>query len=77
MKRQFPAFTCSGQITGFGGWHMGNQSQDEVFLAAQEAVGAHRDSQGKIFCFNCKNLPTLLSQNIFVRLKNYESKLSC
>jgi hypothetical protein len=25
---------------------MGNQSQDEVFLAAQEAVGAHRDSQG-------------------------------
>lgn len=25
----------------------GNQSQDEVFLAAQEAVGAHRDSQGK------------------------------
>lgn len=28
---------------------MGNQSQDEVFLAAQEAVGAHRDSQGKIF----------------------------
>lgn len=33
---------------GFGGWHMGNQSQDEVFLAAQEAVGAHRDSQGKI-----------------------------
>nr|XP_022903211.1 longitudinals lacking protein, isoforms A/B/D/L isoform X7 [Onthophagus taurus] len=35
---------ASGQ--GFGGWHMGNQSQDEVFLAAQEAVGAHRDSQG-------------------------------
>lgn len=28
---------------------MGNQSQDEVFLAAQEAVGAHRDSQGKIY----------------------------
>lgn len=36
------------QFSGFGGWHMGNQSQDEVFLAAQEAVGAHRDSQGKI-----------------------------
>jgi hypothetical protein len=36
-------------IAGFGGWHMGNQSQDEVFLAAQEAVGAHRDSQGKIY----------------------------
>ncbi|XP_076272080.1 longitudinals lacking isoform X4 [Rhynchophorus ferrugineus] len=30
---------------GFGHWQMGNQSQDEVFLAAQEAVGAHRDSQ--------------------------------
>lgn len=28
---------------------MGNQNQDEVFLAAQEAVGAHRDSQGKIY----------------------------
>ncbi|KAK4877028.1 hypothetical protein RN001_009534 [Aquatica leii] len=34
-----------GSSQGFGGWHMGNQSQDEVFLAAQEAVGAHRDSQ--------------------------------
>lgn len=34
---------------GFSAWHMtGNQAQDEVFLAAQEAVGAHRDSQGKI-----------------------------
>lgn len=33
---------------------MGNQSQDEVFLAAQEAVGAHRDSQGKI----CDPVPT-------------------
>ncbi|XP_022903210.1 longitudinals lacking protein, isoforms H/M/V isoform X6 [Onthophagus taurus] len=37
---------ASGQ--GFGGWHMGNQSQDEVFLAAQEAVGAHRDSQESV-----------------------------
>lgn len=36
-------------ILGFGGWHMGNQNQDEVFLAAQEAVGAHRDSQGRIY----------------------------
>ncbi|XP_019881134.1 longitudinals lacking protein, isoforms A/B/D/L isoform X20 [Aethina tumida] len=34
-----------GGNQGFGNWHMGNQSQDEVFLAAQEAVGAHRDSQ--------------------------------
>ncbi|XP_044747962.1 longitudinals lacking protein, isoforms A/B/D/L isoform X8 [Coccinella septempunctata] len=35
-----------GSSQGFGSWHLGNQSQDEVFLAAQEAVGAHRDSQG-------------------------------
>ncbi|XP_025834636.1 longitudinals lacking protein, isoforms H/M/V isoform X18 [Agrilus planipennis] len=34
-----------GSSQGFGNWHMGNQNQDEVFLAAQEAVGAHRDSQ--------------------------------
>ncbi|XP_056648387.1 longitudinals lacking protein, isoforms H/M/V isoform X2 [Diorhabda carinulata] len=38
-----------GSSQGFGGWHMGNQSQDEVFLAAQEAVGAHRDSQDENF----------------------------
>lgn len=37
-----------GSSQGFQ-WHMGNQNQDEVFLAAQEAVGAHRDSQGRIF----------------------------
>ncbi|XP_025834635.1 longitudinals lacking protein isoform X17 [Agrilus planipennis] len=50
-----------GSSQGFGNWHMGNQNQDEVFLAAQEAVGAHRDSQGfpecsmrrsKYFCTN-------------------------
>ncbi|XP_025834630.1 longitudinals lacking protein, isoforms A/B/D/L isoform X4 [Agrilus planipennis] len=37
-----------GSSQGFGNWHMGNQNQDEVFLAAQEAVGAHRDSQVRI-----------------------------
>ncbi|XP_063915144.1 longitudinals lacking protein, isoforms N/O/W/X/Y isoform X5 [Zophobas morio] len=43
-----------GSSQGFGGWHMGNQSQDEVFLAAQEAVGAHRDSQGESYpCPGC------------------------
>ncbi|KAJ8939035.1 hypothetical protein NQ318_012633 [Aromia moschata] len=44
-----------GSSQGFGGWHMGNQSQDEVFLAAQEAVGAHRDSQdpSPYKCFRC------------------------
>lgn len=25
----------------------GNQTTDEVFMNAQEAVGAHRDTQGK------------------------------
>ncbi|XP_068892652.1 longitudinals lacking protein, isoforms H/M/V isoform X7 [Tenebrio molitor] len=46
-----------GSSQGFGGWHMGNQSQDEVFLAAQEAVGAHRDSQGPLYkCPNCPKL---------------------
>lgn len=44
-----PSHAGEGSSQGFGGWHMGNQSQDEVFLAAQEAVGAHRDSQGKTF----------------------------
>lgn len=46
----FP-IALTGLFAGFGGWHVGNQSQDEVFLAAQEAVGAHRDSQGKIINF--------------------------
>lgn len=33
---------------GFGQWPMsGNQTTDEVFMSAQEAVGAHRDTQGK------------------------------
>lgn len=33
---------------GFAPWHVADQSRDEVFMAAQESVGAHRDSQGKI-----------------------------
>lgn len=39
---------CICLISGFAPWHLsGNQSgTDEVFMAAQEAVGAHRDSQG-------------------------------
>ncbi|XP_065162285.1 longitudinals lacking protein, isoforms H/M/V isoform X12 [Atheta coriaria] len=45
-----PSHGNVGEASGQGfGWHMGNQSQDEVFLAAQEAVGAHRDSQAKMF----------------------------
>ncbi|XP_022903206.2 longitudinals lacking protein, isoforms H/M/V isoform X2 [Onthophagus taurus] len=48
---------ASGQ--GFGGWHMGNQSQDEVFLAAQEAVGAHRDSQDIVWCGKYSTRPVV------------------
>ena len=35
-------------LAGFAPWHVADQSRDEVFMAAQEAVGAHRDSQGKM-----------------------------
>ncbi|XP_069702164.1 longitudinals lacking protein, isoforms H/M/V-like isoform X18 [Periplaneta americana] len=35
----------SSQGAGFAPWHVADQSRDEVFMAAQEAVGAHRDSQ--------------------------------
>ncbi|XP_069702150.1 longitudinals lacking protein, isoforms H/M/V-like isoform X5 [Periplaneta americana] len=37
----------SSQGAGFAPWHVADQSRDEVFMAAQEAVGAHRDSQDK------------------------------
>lgn len=57
MRNTYSESQKYGTITGFGGWHMGNQSQDEVFLAAQEAVGAHRDSQGKIFVSIVKAYP--------------------
>ncbi|XP_019881124.1 longitudinals lacking protein, isoforms H/M/V isoform X10 [Aethina tumida] len=46
-----------GGNQGFGNWHMGNQSQDEVFLAAQEAVGAHRDSQDVSFLLKKMTFP--------------------
>ncbi|XP_044270636.1 longitudinals lacking protein, isoforms N/O/W/X/Y isoform X9 [Tribolium madens] len=51
-----------GSSQGFGGWHMGNQSQDEVFLAAQEAVGAHRDSQGEAKYYQCPECPKNFKQ---------------
>nr|XP_023019730.1 longitudinals lacking protein, isoforms A/B/D/L isoform X9 [Leptinotarsa decemlineata] len=71
-----------GSSQGFGGWHMGNQSQDEVFLAAQEAVGAHRDSQvfrnmhfatdinGRYMCPNCSS--TYKQKGHLVRHIKYE-----
>lgn len=63
-------------FSGFGGWHMGNQSQDEVFLAAQEAVGAHRDSQGKIYDSNYLDAFTSL-QIVNQTLHTFYYFLSC
>ncbi|XP_019881138.1 longitudinals lacking protein, isoforms A/B/D/L isoform X26 [Aethina tumida] len=67
-----------GGNQGFGNWHMGNQSQDEVFLAAQEAVGAHRDSQGfyhffaqkEYACHNC--FKTYAKKSTMARHMKYE-----
>ncbi|XP_063228444.1 longitudinals lacking protein, isoforms A/B/D/L-like isoform X4 [Bacillus rossius redtenbacheri] len=41
-----PSHGGEGSSQGYAPWHIGDQSRDEVFMAAQEAVGAHRDSQG-------------------------------
>lgn len=43
---------CSS--SGFAGWHNmgGDRTQDEVFMAAQDAAAGHRDSQGKILGFS-------------------------
>lgn len=51
---------------------MGNQNQDEVFLAAQEAVGAHRDNQGRIFDPFCKTFSALCNKYDFSE-RNYDS----
>ncbi|XP_025421331.1 sex determination protein fruitless-like isoform X19 [Sipha flava] len=46
MSRAGPSHDNSNQ--SFGQWPItGNQSTDEVFMSAQEAVGAHRDTQEK------------------------------
>ncbi|XP_021915076.1 longitudinals lacking protein, isoforms A/B/D/L isoform X16 [Zootermopsis nevadensis] len=39
----------SSQGAGFAPWHVADQSRDEVFMAAQESVGAQRDSQGSVY----------------------------
>ncbi|XP_063228449.1 longitudinals lacking protein, isoforms A/B/D/L-like isoform X9 [Bacillus rossius redtenbacheri] len=43
-----PSHGGEGSSQGYAPWHIGDQSRDEVFMAAQEAVGAHRDSQASI-----------------------------
>ncbi|XP_019881123.1 longitudinals lacking protein, isoforms A/B/D/L isoform X9 [Aethina tumida] len=63
-----------GGNQGFGNWHMGNQSQDEVFLAAQEAVGAHRDSQGKVTKF--ESLPDHLALQLFLMRNSIKNPYS-
>ncbi|XP_060839239.1 longitudinals lacking protein, isoforms A/B/D/L-like isoform X5 [Rhopalosiphum padi] len=48
MSRAGPSHDNSNQ--SFNQWPMsGNQTTDEVFMNAQEAVGAHRDTQGQFF----------------------------
>ncbi|KAG8259455.1 hypothetical protein J6590_014924 [Homalodisca vitripennis] len=48
MSRPGPSHGNDISNQGFAPWHLGNQSgTDEVFMAAQEAVSAHRDSQGR------------------------------
>ncbi|XP_050061542.1 longitudinals lacking protein, isoforms A/B/D/L-like isoform X4 [Aphis gossypii] len=47
MSRAGPSHDNSNQ--SFNQWPMsGNQTTDEVFMNAQEAVGAHRDTQGSL-----------------------------
>ncbi|XP_018332843.1 longitudinals lacking protein, isoforms A/B/D/L isoform X10 [Agrilus planipennis] len=58
-----------GSSQGFGNWHMGNQNQDEVFLAAQEAVGAHRDSQ-ECYEGNSQNFLEINKASCFVYVTN-------
>jgi hypothetical protein len=52
-----PSHGGEGSSQGYAQWQVG-QNQDEVFLAAQEAAGQHRDAQGymkynKLECENC------------------------
>ncbi|XP_050536131.1 sex determination protein fruitless-like isoform X9 [Daktulosphaira vitifoliae] len=44
MSRAGPSHDNSNQ--SFGQWPMAGNQTDEVFMSAQEAVGAHRDTQG-------------------------------
>ncbi|XP_026814609.1 sex determination protein fruitless-like isoform X38 [Rhopalosiphum maidis] len=51
MSRAGPSHDNSNQ--SFNQWPMsGNQTTDEVFMNAQEAVGAHRDTQDRFYCPN-------------------------
>ncbi|XP_037035573.1 longitudinals lacking protein, isoforms N/O/W/X/Y isoform X16 [Bradysia coprophila] len=44
-----PSHGGEGSSQGYAQWQVG-QNQDEVFLAAQEAAGQHRDAQEKLTC---------------------------
>ncbi|XP_023703647.1 longitudinals lacking protein isoform X16 [Cryptotermes secundus] len=54
----------SSQGAGFAPWHMADQSRDEVFMAAQESVGAHRDSQAVHESSSSCDYPLSSSMNI-------------
>ncbi|XP_050536157.1 longitudinals lacking protein, isoforms N/O/W/X/Y-like isoform X33 [Daktulosphaira vitifoliae] len=52
MSRAGPSHDNSNQ--SFGQWPMAGNQTDEVFMSAQEAVGAHRDTQGLTTVFSCR-----------------------
>ncbi|XP_023703668.1 longitudinals lacking protein isoform X35 [Cryptotermes secundus] len=70
----------SSQGAGFAPWHMADQSRDEVFMAAQESVGAHRDSQGMYHLWGQQQetvtLPREVGQQIFntERISDFERR---
>jgi len=49
-----PSHGGEGSSQGYAQWQVG-QNQDEVFLAAQEAAGQHRDAQDDIIYEECLN----------------------
>ncbi|XP_026480905.1 longitudinals lacking protein, isoforms A/B/D/L-like isoform X2 [Ctenocephalides felis] len=56
-----PSHGGEGSSQGFAGWHNmgGDRTQDEVFMAAQDAAAGHRDSQERAHItatFGCFNL---------------------
>ncbi|XP_044737191.1 longitudinals lacking protein isoform X25 [Chrysoperla carnea] len=50
-----------GSNQGFG-WQM-DPSQDETFMAAQEAVGQHRDAQGIFSLYTQQNLSSIITKH--------------
>uniref|UniRef100_A0A1B6KYR2 BTB domain-containing protein n=1 Tax=Graphocephala atropunctata TaxID=36148 RepID=A0A1B6KYR2_9HEMI len=69
MSRPGPSHGNDISNQGFAPWHLGNQSgTDEVFMAAQEAVSAHRDSQDDL---EDDNVTVLIVQKRRRKIKTY------